>query len=159
MSWTTLPDGLQMRRLAGELAARAARCRSFNGCFPRKKSKIWYMPRAQIRPCGGGTTWKGARQHSVRELLSRRVVPKFGPKIKLRRAVFERQRRALAVVVWGRCASDGPTVKVVGRLSGIDRIDAGVRGLPCTRLRRGLGLRPNRLLLDGDASTAAIRAK
>ena len=76
MSWTTLPDGLQMRRLAGELAARAARCRSFNGCFPRKKSKIWYMPRAQIRPCGGGTTWKGARQHSVRELLSRRVVPK-----------------------------------------------------------------------------------
>ena len=81
------------------------------------------------------------------------------PKVKLRRAVHERQRRALAVVVGGRCASDGPTVKVVGRLSGIDRIDAGVRGLPCTRLRRGLGLRPNRLLLDGDASTAAIRAK
>ena len=81
------------------------------------------------------------------------------PKVKLRRAVHERQRRALAVVVGGRCASDGPTVKVVGRLSGIDRIDAGVRGLPCTRLRRGPGLRPNRRLLDGDASTAAIRAK
>ena len=54
----------------------AARCRSFNGGFPRKLSYIWYISRARIRPCSGGTTWKGARHHSIRELLSRRVVPK-----------------------------------------------------------------------------------
>ena len=54
----------------------AARCPSFIHGFPPRISKIYYSPRGWRRQGTCGTTWKRARHHSVRELLSRRVVPK-----------------------------------------------------------------------------------
>ena len=54
----------------------AARCRGFIQGFPPRISKIYYSPRGWRRQGTCGTTWKRARHHSVRELLSRLVVPK-----------------------------------------------------------------------------------
>ena len=52
--------------------ALVARCRRFIHGFPCQLSKICYSSRERKRQRTCGTTRKGVRHHSVRELLSRR---------------------------------------------------------------------------------------